>query len=50
MDARKCEVCSKETYLQYHTMVLAGKRFKSLEAWCCSNECASRFFGEKVSN
>lgn len=50
MDARKCEVCGKDTYLQYYTMILAGKRFKSVEAWCCGADCASSLFGEKVSD
>jgi hypothetical protein len=48
MNAQKCKVCTKDTFLQFYSMTLAGKRFKFVEIWACSNECASEFFGEKV--
>lgn len=50
MNARKCEECGKPTFKQYSMAMNGGRRPKVVEAWLCGNDCASKYFQERVED
>ncbi len=48
MIAKKCAECGKDTFKEYSMAMNGGRRLKVVEAWLCNNECASKYFQERV--
>lgn len=50
MKAKQCAECGKDTFKEYAMSMNGGRRHKVVEAWLCGNECAEKYFGERVED
>jgi hypothetical protein len=50
MVAKKCQQCGAKTFKEYSMAMNGGRRLKVVEAWLCGNECAEKYFGERVED
>lgn len=51
MQPKKCQQCGADTFKEYYTtMQGSGRRPRTVEAWLCSDTCATTFFGEKIES
>ena len=50
MNAKKCAECGANTFKEYSMAMNGGRRLRVLEAWLCGNECAKKYFGERVED